>query len=71
MTAWKYLMDQDGPDPDRAHRNRKASLTQSGLTGMLNVEGPAIDHARLKTMMAHFEEIEFQRDWTNAKAAVG
>ena len=51
VTAWKYLMDQDGPDPDRAHRNRKASLTQTGLTGMLNVEGPAIDHARLKTMM--------------------
>jgi hypothetical protein len=71
VTAWKYLMDQDGPDPDRAHRNRKASLTRSGLTGVLNVEGPAIDHARLKTLMAHFEEIEFQRDWANAKARFG
>ncbi len=71
VTAWKYLMDQDGPDPDRAHRNRKASLTQSGLTGMLNVEGPASDHARLKVMLAHFEQIEFQRDWTEARALFG
>ncbi len=71
VTAWKYLMDQDGPDPDRAHRNRRATLTQSGLTGYLNVEGPASDHARLKTMMAHFEEIEFQRDWANARERFG
>ncbi len=71
VTAWKYLMDQDGPDPDRAHRNRKASLSQSGLSGMLNVEGPAVDHARLKVILAHFEEIEFQRDWAAAKQQWG
>ena len=71
VTAWKYLMDQDGTDPDRAHRNRKASLALSGLTGMLNVEGPAMDHARLKVILAHFEEIEFQRDWAAAKQQWG
>jgi hypothetical protein len=68
VIAWKCLMDQDGPDPDRAHRNRKASLGQTGLVGKFDVEGPATDHARLKAMLAHFEEIEFHRDWTAAKA---
>ena len=71
VTAWKYLMDQDGPDPDCAHRNRNASLSQSGLTGMLNVEGPAVDHARLKVILAHFEQIEFQHDWAAAKEQWG
>jgi hypothetical protein len=71
VIAWKCLMDQDGPDPDRAHRNRKATLTQTGLTGFLNVEGPAVDHARLKVILAEFEEIEFRRDWEAAKAVWG
>ncbi len=71
VIAWKCLMDQDGPDPDRAHRNRKASLGHTGLTGRFDVEGPASDHARLKLMLAHFEEIEFHRDWTAAKAQWG
>ena len=71
LIAWKCLMDQDGPDPDRAHRNRKATLTQTGLTGFLNVEGPAVDHARLKAILARFEEIEFRRDWEAAKAVWG
>jgi len=71
VIAWKCLMDQDGPDPDRAHRNRKASLTQSGLTGFFDVAGPAVDHARLKAILAEFEEIEFRRDWEAAKAVWG
>jgi hypothetical protein len=71
VIAWKCLMDQDGPNPDRAHRNRKATLTQTGLTGFLNVEGPAVDHARLKVILARFEEIEFRRDWEAAKAVWG
>ena len=71
VIAWKCLMDQDGPDPDRAHRNRKASLGQTGLTGKFDVEGPASDHVRLKAMLAHFEEIEFHRDWAVAKAIHG
>jgi hypothetical protein len=71
VIAWKCLMDQDGPDPDRAHRNRKATLTQTGLTGFFDVEGPAVDHARLKVILARFEEIEFHRDWEAAKAVWG
>lgn len=71
VIAWKCLMDQDGPDPDRAHRSRKASLGQTGLTGKFNLEGPASDHVRLKAMLAHFEEIEFRRDWAAAKAMWG
>ncbi len=71
VIAWKCLMDQDGPDPDRAHRNRKASLGQTGLTGTFDVEGPASDHVRLKAMLAHFEAIEFHRDWTAAKVLFG
>ena len=71
VISWKCLMDQDGPDPDRAHRNRKASLGQTGLLGKFDVEGPASDHVRLKAMLAHFEEIEFHRDWTAAKALYG
>ncbi len=71
VLAWKCLMDADGPDPDRAHRNRSASLRQAGLLGRFEVEGPAIDHAKLKALMARFEEIEFQRDWAAAKERWG
>jgi hypothetical protein len=71
VIAWKCLIDQDGPDPDRAHRNRKATWAQTGLTGRFDVEGPAIDHARLKTLMARFEQIEFHRGWTAAKQQWG
>jgi len=71
VLAWKCLMDQDGADPDRAHRNRKASMSQSGLSGTFGVEGPAIDHARLKVLMEHFEQIEFQRDWAAAEQQWG
>ncbi len=71
VIAWKCLMDQDGPDPDRAHRNRKATFAQTGLVGRFDVEGPAIDHASLKTLMARFEQIEFHRDWTAAKQQWG
>jgi hypothetical protein len=71
VIAWKCLMDQDGPDPDRAHRNRKATVSQSGLTGFLNVEGPAADQARLKAILGHFEQVEFHRDWEAAKAVWG
>ncbi len=71
VLAWKCLMDADGPDPERAHRNRSASLRQTGLLGRFEAEGPAIDHARLKALMARFEEIEFQRDWTAAKERWG
>ncbi len=71
VIAWKCLIDQDGPDLERAHRNRKASLGQTGLTGKFDLEGPASDHVRLKAMLAHFEEIEFRRDWAAAKAIWG
>jgi hypothetical protein len=42
VIAWKCLMDQDGPDPDRAHRNRKASLGQTGLTGQVRCRGTRV-----------------------------
>jgi len=71
VIAWKCLMDQDGPDPDRAHRNRKASLGHTGLIGKFDVEGPASDHVRLKAMLTHFEQIEFHRDWEAAKTLFG
>jgi hypothetical protein len=71
VIAWKCPHGSGRPDPDRAHRNRKASLGQTGLTGKFDVEGPASDHVRLKAMLAHFEEIEFHRDWAVAKAIHG
>ena len=71
VIAWKCLMDQDGPDPERAHRNRKATLSQSGLTGVFTLEGPAVDHARLQAILAHFEQIEFTHDWNAAKEQFG
>ena len=39
VTAWKYLIDQDGPDPDRAHRNRKAPLAETAVHGLEQVLG--------------------------------
>lgn len=71
VLAWKCLMDGDGPDPDRAHRERKASYGRAGLTGVFNVEGPAMDLAKLKELMARFEDVEFHRDWDAAKAVWG
>ncbi len=71
VLAWKCLMDADGPDPDRAHRDRKASYGRAGLTGVFNVEGPAMDLAKLKELMARFEDVEFRRDWQAAKAVWG
>lgn len=71
VLAWKYLMDADGPDPDRAHRQRSATYGQAGLTGRFTMEGPALDHAKLKALMARFEQVEFQRDWDAATAIWG
>lgn len=71
VLAWKCLMDIDGPDPDRAHRDRSASYGRAGLVGRFCVEGSAYDLERLKALMARFEQIEFDHDWATAQQMWG
>ncbi|MFN8020514.1 MAG: HNH endonuclease signature motif containing protein [Acidimicrobiales bacterium] len=71
VLAWKCLMDIDGPDPDRAHRDRTANYGRAGLVGTFSVEGTAYDLERLKVLMARFEQIEFDHDWATAQQTWG
>ena len=62
LRAWRSLVDEDGPDPDRAHRQRHASYGQVGSAWRFLLEGPSADLAQLRAALARFEDIEFERD---------
>ena len=68
---WRLLADQDGPDPERAHRQRGASLQFSDHEFRMVMNGPAIDGAKFKALLQRFEQIEFDLDWAAAKQQWG
>ena len=68
---WRLLVDQDGPDPERAHRQRGASLQFSDHEYRLVINGPAIDGATFKALLKRFEQIEWDADWDAAKEQWG
>ncbi len=68
---WRLLVDQDGSDPERAHRERSLSIGMSDHTYQVRLNGPAIDGVALKALLARFEQIEWDLDWEATVAVHG
>ncbi len=68
---WRLLVDQDGPDPERAHRQRGASLQFSDHEFRFVMNGPSIDGATFKALLKRFEQVEWDLDWAAAKQEWG
>lgn len=60
---WRLLVDQDGSDPERAHRDRSMSIGTSDHTYQARIAGPAIDGVTWKALLGRFEQIEWDLDW--------
>jgi hypothetical protein len=71
LREWKRLVDSDGPDPVRAHRQRQASVWFGDHEFQLIVNGPNVDGTRLKALLERFERIEFDADWQACRAEHG
>lgn len=67
MKQWRSLVDEDGPDPERAHRDRSASVAFTDHEFRLVVTGPNIDGAAFATLLQHYEQQEFEADWAICK----
>jgi hypothetical protein len=63
VVAWRLLMDTDGPDPERAMRDRSATLGRSDHTFDLHANGPIIDGVELDAILTMYEQAEHDRDW--------
>lgn len=68
---WRLLVDQDGADPSRAHRDRSATLSHSDHEFRLVVTGPAIDGAQWGALLHQVEQIEWERDWRTTEQVHG
>ena len=71
VRAWRLLVDQDGSDPERAHRDRSMRVGMSDHQYTVSLEGPAVDGVRLKTMLQRFEDIEWDLDWAHTVNVYG
>ena len=71
VRTWRLLVDQDGSDPERAHRDRSMKLGMSDHTYVVSLNGPAIDGVRLKSLLQRFEDIEWDIDWETTVATHG
>jgi hypothetical protein len=67
IRTWRLLVDQDGPDSERAHRDRSMRVGMSDHTFRADLAGPAIDGVRLSEMLRVFEGIEWDIDWATTK----
>ncbi len=63
MREWRSLVDQDGPDPARAHRDRSASIAFTDHEFQFIVTGPNIDGVAFKELFVTYEQDEFEADW--------
>jgi hypothetical protein len=63
IRTWRLLVDQDGPNPEKAHRDRGMRVGMSDHTFRADLAGPAIDGVRLSEMLRVFEGIEWDIDW--------
>ena len=68
---WRLLVDQDGTDPERAHRERSMSIGMSDHTFQARLNGPAMDGVALKELLDRFEQIEWDLDWETTVAVHG
>ncbi len=71
VRAWRLLVDQDGSDPERAHRDRSLRVGMSDHRYTVSFEGPAVDGVRLKAMLQRFEDIEWDLDWAHTVNVYG
>ncbi len=71
LREWKRLVDVDGPDPTRAHRDRQASVWFGDHEFHLVLNGPNIDGTKFKALLERFERIEFDTDWAACRAEHG
>jgi len=71
LREWKRLVDVDGPDPARAHRDRQASVWFGDHEFQLVLNGPNIDGTKFKALLERFERIEFDIDWAACRAEHG
>lgn len=62
LVEWRALVDQDGRDPDWAHRARSVRFGQTGTTALISISGPSIDLARLRAALEPFEQHELACD---------
>ena len=71
VRAWRLLVDQDGSDPERAHRDRSMRVGMSDHRYVVSLEGPAVDGVRLKALLRRFEDIEWDLDWAHTVNVYG
>ncbi len=71
VRAWRLLVDQDGSDPERAHRDRSMRVGMSDHRYTVSFEGPAVDGVRLKAMLQRFDDIEWDLDWAHTVNVYG
>jgi hypothetical protein len=71
VTNWRLLADQDGPDPERAMRDRAAGLARGDHGFQLRANGPATDGVELDAILQYYERAEWERDWAWTRAEHG
>jgi hypothetical protein len=71
VDAWRRLVDVDGADPERAMRDRSATLGTSDHTFELRANGPIIDGVQLDGILKLYEQAEWDRDWAWTRAQHG
>ncbi len=71
LREWKNLVDQDGPDPERAHRERSLTIGFSDHEFRMVVNGPNIDGAKFVALLNELEQRLYQSDWAACRAEWG
>jgi Domain of unknown function (DUF222) len=75
VRSWERLADTDGAEPRNSvnHRNRGLSLRQDQFDLSWRLEGSfaALQGSAIETVLRHFVQIEWERDWAEAKASHG
>lgn len=71
LREWKHLVDQDGPDPARAHRERSLTIGFSDHEFRMVVTGANIDGAKFTALLERIEQRLFDDDWAACRAEWG
>lgn len=73
MARFEAVADPDGQlrDEEISHERRGVTITRSGASWELRFRTGALQGDEYETILAHFAQIEFERDWEAAKAVHG
>ena len=63
LKEWKQRVDTDGTDPERAHRERHASIGFSDHEFRFVLTGANIDGVKFAALLHEYEQREFDTDW--------